>query len=39
MLKVNGVLKDTYSGWVEAFLTTNKKAQRVSDLLPQETIP
>ena len=36
MPKVNGVLKHTC---VEAFLTTNKKAQRVSDLLPQETIP
>ena len=27
------VLVDTFSGWVEAFPTTNKRAQTVSDLL------
>ena len=32
------VLVDTFSGWVEAFPTTNKRAQTVSDLL-QEIIP
>ena len=33
------VLVDTFSGWVEAFPTTNKRAQTVSDLLLQEIIP
>lgn len=27
------VLVDTFSGWVEAFPTTNKRTQRASDLL------
>jgi hypothetical protein len=33
------VLVEIFSGWVEAFLTTNKRAQTVSDLLLQEFIP
>jgi transposase InsO family protein len=33
------VLVDTFSGWVEAFPTTNKRAQTVSDLLFLEIIP
>lgn len=33
------VLVDTFSGWVEAFPTINKRAQTVSDLLPPEIIP
>ncbi|XP_027247589.1 protein NYNRIN-like [Cricetulus griseus] len=33
------VLVDTFSGWVEAFPTTNKKAQTVSNILLREIIP
>lgn len=33
------VLVDTMSGWVEAFPTTNKRAQTVSDVLLREIIP
>ena len=33
------VLVDTFSRWVEAFPTTNKRAQTVSDLLLQKIIP
>ena len=33
------VLVDTFSAWVEAFPTTNKRAQTVSDLLLQKIIP
>lgn len=32
------VLVDTFTGWVEAFLTTNKKASTVATLLSQEII-
>ena len=33
------VLGDTFSGWVEAFLTTNKKAHTVAQILLTEIIP
>ena len=33
------VLVDTFSGWVEAFLTTNKKAHTVAQILLTEIIP
>jgi hypothetical protein len=33
------VLVDTLLGWVEAFFTTNKKVETISDLLLQDTIP
>lgn len=33
------VLLDTFSGWVEAFLTTNKRNQTILSLLLWEIIP
>jgi hypothetical protein len=33
------VLVDTFSGWVEAFPTTNKRAHTLSDHLLREIIP
>jgi transposase InsO family protein len=33
------VLVETFSGWIEAFPTTNKRIQIISDLLLQEIIP
>lgn len=33
------VFVGTFSGWVEAFPTTNKRAQTLSELLLRETIP
>ena len=33
------VLVDTFSGWVEAFPTTNKKAHTVAQILLKEIIP
>ena len=33
------VLVDTFSGWVEAFLTTNKRAHTVAQILLTEIIP
>ncbi|XP_057631307.1 uncharacterized protein LOC130877762 [Chionomys nivalis] len=33
------VLVDTMSGWVEAFPTSNKRAQTVSDILLREIVP
>jgi hypothetical protein len=33
------VLVDTFTGWVEAFLMTNKKASTVTSILDTEIIP
>jgi hypothetical protein len=33
------VLVDTFTGWVEAFLTTNKRASRITTILVTDIIP